>query len=253
MTGYASATSGAQTATDSTVAADASAARSPAASLTSVMVELRSVNNRFLDLSLRLPDEFRSLEPVLRDLITKRFRRGKVELRLNTHRETESAWPTPQPDQLNRLLHRTIRAVAEGYESLRFNTSIARISELNNAVTQAYPDGGAPRALAEPMVLMLAPLAPHIAEELWHRLGHQGSLAWSPFPAVDERFLVEDTIEIPVQVNGKVRSVITVPTAADRAEVAAAARSDDKVLAALAGRAVQRVVVVPGRLVNLVV
>jgi len=103
MTGYASATSGAQTATDSTVAADASAARSPAASLTSVMVELRSVNNRFLDLSLRLPDEFRSLEPVLRDLITKRFRRGKVELRLNTHRETESAWPTPQPDQLNRL------------------------------------------------------------------------------------------------------------------------------------------------------
>jgi len=103
MTGYASATSGAQTATDSTVAADASTPRSPAASLTSVMVELRSVNNRFLDLSLRLPDEFRSLEPVLRDLITKRFRRGKVELRLNTHRETESAWPTPQPDQLNRL------------------------------------------------------------------------------------------------------------------------------------------------------
>lgn len=103
MTGYASATSGAQTATDSTVAADASAPRSPTATATSVMVELRSVNNRFLDLSLRLPDEFRSLEPVLRDLITKRFRRGKVELRLNTHRENESAWPTPQPDQLNRL------------------------------------------------------------------------------------------------------------------------------------------------------
>jgi leucyl-tRNA synthetase len=159
----------------------------------------------------------------------------------------------PVPDQLNRLLHRTIRAVAEGYESLRFNTSIARITELNNAVTQAYPDGGAPRALAEPMVLMLAPLAPHIAEELWHRLGHQDSLAWQPFPAVDERFLVEDTIEIPVQVNGKVRSVVSVPTAADRAEVEAAARADEKVVAALAGRAVRRVVVVPGRLVNLVV
>jgi leucyl-tRNA synthetase len=157
------------------------------------------------------------------------------------------------PEELNRLLHRTIRAVAEGYESLRFNTSIARITELNNAVTQAYPDGAAPRALAEPMVLMLAPLAPHIAEELWHRLGHDGSLAWYPFPAVDARFLVEDTIEIPVQVNGKVRSVIAVPTAADRAEVEAAARSDDKVVAALAGRAVRRVVVVPGRLVNLVV
>jgi leucyl-tRNA synthetase len=158
----------------------------------------------------------------------------------------------PVPDQLNRLLHRTIRAVAEGYESLRFNTSIARITELNNAVTQAYPDGGAPRALAEQMVLMLAPLAPHIAEELWCRLGHDGSLAWHSFPAVDERLLVEDTIEIPVQVNGKVRSVVSVPAAADRAAVEAVALADEKVVAALAGRAVRRVVVVPGRLVNLV-
>ena len=76
------------------------------------------------------------------------------------------------PDELNRLLHKTIHAVREGYETLRFNTSIARITELNNAITQAYPHGGAPRALAEPLVLMLAPLAPHIAEELWSRLGH---------------------------------------------------------------------------------
>ena len=83
------------------------------------------------------------------------------------------------PDELNRLLHKTIHAVREGYETLRFNTSIARITELNNALTQAYPDGGAPRAVAEPLVLMLAPLAPHIAEELWSRLGHDESLAWA--------------------------------------------------------------------------
>ena len=76
------------------------------------------------------------------------------------------------PDELNRLLHRTIDAVREGFESLRFNTSIARITELNNPLTQAYPDGGAPRAVAEPLVLMLAPLAPHLAEEMWSRLGH---------------------------------------------------------------------------------
>ena len=157
------------------------------------------------------------------------------------------------PDQLNRLLHRTIRAVAEGYESLRFNTSIARITELNNAVTQAYPDGGAPRALVEPMVLMLAPLAPHIAEALWAKLGHTGSLAWHPFPAVDERLLVDDTIEIPVQINGKVRSVVSVAAGAGPAEVQAAAQADEKVLAALAGRPVKRVIAVPGRLVNLVV
>ena len=103
MTGYASATAGAQTATDSTLPADGSSPKPAAGSHTSVMVEVRSVNNRFLDLGFRLPDEFRSLEPALRDLITKRFRRGKIELRLNTHRETESAWPQPQPDQLNKL------------------------------------------------------------------------------------------------------------------------------------------------------
>jgi leucyl-tRNA synthetase len=157
------------------------------------------------------------------------------------------------PEELNRLLHRTIRAVAEGYESLRFNTSIARITELNNAVTQAYPDGGAPRPLAEAMLLLLAPLAPHVAEELWSRLGHAESLAWQPFPAVDERLLVEDTIDIPVQINGKVRSVVSVPAGADPAAVQAAAQADEKVVAALAGRPIKRVIAVPGRLVNLVV
>ncbi|MCL2780835.1 MAG: leucine--tRNA ligase, partial [Actinomycetia bacterium] len=91
----------------------------------------------------------------------------------------------PAPDELNRLLHKTIHAVREGFESLRFNTSVARITELNNALTQAYPRGGVPRALAEPLVLMLAPLAPHIAEELWSRLGHERSLAWQAFPVAD--------------------------------------------------------------------
>ena len=131
----------------------------------------------------------------------------------------------PVPDELNRLLHRTIHAVREGYETLRFNTSIARITELNNAVTQAYPDGGAPRALAEALVLMLAPLAPHVAEELWSRLGHATSLAWAAFPVADEALLVDDTVEIPVQVNGKVRSVIIVPADADAAAMEAAARA----------------------------
>jgi leucyl-tRNA synthetase len=157
------------------------------------------------------------------------------------------------PDELNRLLHKAIQAVREGYETLRFNTSIARLTELNNAVTQAYLHGGAPRALAEPMVLMLAPLAPHIAEELWSRLGHAQSLAWQAFPAADPALLVDDTIEVPVQVNGKVRSVILVPVQSDAASLEAAARADGKVLAALGGREARRVVAVPGRLVNFVV
>ncbi|HJQ43975.1 MAG TPA: leucine--tRNA ligase [Jatrophihabitantaceae bacterium] len=157
------------------------------------------------------------------------------------------------PDELNRLLHKTIAAVRDGYESLRFNTSIARVTELNNAITQAYPDGGAPRALVEPMVMMLAPLAPHIAEELWSRLGHDESLAWDEFPVADPAWLVQDTIEVPVQVNGKVRAVIDVPADAHAAALEAAARADERISGLVDGRDVKRVVVVPGRLVNFVV
>jgi leucyl-tRNA synthetase len=156
-------------------------------------------------------------------------------------------------DELNRLLHKTIHAVRGGYETLRFNTSIARITELNNAVTQAYPHGGAPRVLAEVLVLMVAPLAPHIAEELWSRLGHESSLAWAEFPVADEALLVDDTIEVPVQVNGKLRHVIVVPAGLDAAELEAAARADQRVVTVLDGRETRRVVAVPGRLVNFVV
>ncbi len=156
-------------------------------------------------------------------------------------------------DELNRLMHKTIAAVREGYETLRFNTSIARITELNNAVTQAFPSGGAPRAVAEALVLMLAPLAPHIAEELWSRLGHAESLTWAQFPVADETLLVDETIEVPVQVNGKVRSVIRVAADADVTALEAAARADEKIATALNGRETKRVVAVPGRLVNFVV
>jgi leucyl-tRNA synthetase len=159
----------------------------------------------------------------------------------------------PVPDELNRAMHRAAHAVKDGYETLRFNTSIARITELNNAVTAAYPDGGAPRALAEALVLMLAPLAPHVAEELWSRLGHETSVVHAPFPEVDESLLVDATVEVPVQVNGKVRARIHVPADADAAAMEAAARADEKVTAALEGREVRRVITVPGRLVNFVV
>ena len=103
MTGYASATAGAQSATETTGLAEAPAARPSGSASASVTVELRSVNGRFLDLGFRLPDEFRSLEPALRDLLTGAFRRGKIELRLNTKAEADNAWPMPQPEQMNRL------------------------------------------------------------------------------------------------------------------------------------------------------
>ena len=127
------------------------------------------------------------------------------------------------------------------------------MTELNNAVTAAYPDGGAPRALAEALVLMVAPLAPHIAEELWSRLGHDTSVVHARFPEVDESLLRDETIEIPVQVNGKVRSVIHVPADADAEVLESTARADEKIAAALGDREVRRVVAVPGRLINFVV
>ena len=93
-----------------------------------------------------------------------------------------------------------------------------------------------PRSVAEPLVLLVAPLAPHMAEELWSRLGHAESLAWHPFPVADERWLVEDTVEVAVQVNGKVRAQVTVPADADAAVLEAAARADEKIAATWTGR-----------------
>ena len=152
-----------------------------------------------------------------------------------------------------RALHRTIAAVRDGMETLRFNTSIARITELTNHLTAAYPDGGVPRAIAEPLALLLAPLAPHTAEELWSRLGHAGSLAYEPYPVAEVAWLIDDTVEIPVQVNGKVRGRITVPADADREALETAARAHDKVAALLHGATVRKVIVVPAKMVNFVV
>ena len=104
MTGYATATAGGASTHETTAAADNLAARPQAAGTASVSVELRSVYGRFLDLGFRLPDEFRSLEPTLRELLAAAFRRGKIELRLNTRAEAETHWPQPQPEQLNRLV-----------------------------------------------------------------------------------------------------------------------------------------------------
>ena len=103
MTGYATATAGPHKVAESPASADNLAPRPAPVSASAVSIELRSVNGRFLDLGLRLPDEFRALEPALRDLLSTAFRRGKIELRLNAHTESSTQWPRPQPDQLNQL------------------------------------------------------------------------------------------------------------------------------------------------------
>ncbi|HTQ20223.1 leucine--tRNA ligase [Mycobacterium sp.] len=151
-----------------------------------------------------------------------------------------------------RVLHRTIAGVAEDYAALRNNTAAAKLIEYTNHLTKEHRDA-VPRAAAEPLVLMLAPLAPHLAEEMWLRLGHTTSLAHGPFPQADPAYLVDDTVEYPVQVNGKVRGRVVVAADADADTLKAAALDDEKVQAFLAGATPRKVIVVPGRLVNLVV
>ncbi len=159
------------------------------------------------------------------------------------------------PDEATRrLLHKTIDGVRRDLERLSFNTSIARLIELNNHVSKAFAETATSREVARTMVLLLAPFAPHIAEELWSRLhaGKAGFLLRERFPEADAALLVEDSLEIPVQVMGKVRGRVKVPAAADEAAVRAAALACEGVTPHVAGKNVRRVVVIPGRLVNIV-
>jgi len=151
-----------------------------------------------------------------------------------------------------RVLHKAIDGVRADYANLRFNTAGAKLIELNNHLTKTYGTAAPPRAVVEPLVLMVAPLCPHVAEELWQALGNTESLAHGPFPTADERYLVEDTVEYPIQVNGKVRARVTVPASADQAAVTAAALAEEKIAALVDGAEPRKVIVVPGRLVNVV-
>lgn len=149
-------------------------------------------------------------------------------------------------------LHRTIAGVRDDYENLRVNTVVAKLIEYVNYLTKNYPDG-APRAAVEPIAVMVAPVAPHIAEELWTRLGHEGTITFVSFPSFDEKYLVDDEIELPVQVNGKVKSRVQVAADVSQDDAVAAALADDKVLAAIGEKSVVKKIVVPGRMINLVV
>jgi leucyl-tRNA synthetase len=155
--------------------------------------------------------------------------------------------PTEEQD---RLLHKTIKAVTDDIEKLSFNTAISRMMEFTNAFTTADTR---PRSAMEPFVLLLAPFAPHIAEELWSILGHKESLAYAPWPNYDEAKLIESEIEIPVQINGKVRAKLRIPPDATKEAIQATAESNPQVRTQLAGKSIVKVVVVPGKMVNFVV
>ena len=155
----------------------------------------------------------------------------------------------PADDPTLRVMHHTIDAVRADMAALRFNTAIARLIELNNHCTKLP---GVPRAVAEQLVLLVAPFAPHAAEELWSRLGHPGSLAHEPFPVADRAFLVEETVTCVVQVAGRVRDRLDVPPSIDEETLRRLALESPAVRRALDGRNVRTVVVRAPKLVNVV-
>ena len=148
------------------------------------------------------------------------------------------------------MLHKTIQAVTHDIEQMAFNTAIARMMEFTNFFLK---EERRPKGAMEQFVLLLAPFAPHIAEELWQALGHAETLAYEPWPQFDPAQLREDTVEIPVQVCGKLRGRVRVAAGSDAAALEAAARAEEHVAKLLAGKTVVKVIVVPGRLVNFVV
>jgi leucyl-tRNA synthetase len=162
-----------------------------------------------------------------------------------------------EPLELRRLAHRTVRDVTHGIEKFHFNVGIARMNELANALRKAEQSTvpGMATARREAMRLfaqVAAPFAPHIAEEAWARIGGTGMVVTAKWPTPDPGLLVSDTVTLPVQINGKKRAEITVSATADAATVEALAREDEAVKTHLAGLTVRKVIVVPGRIVNIV-
>jgi leucyl-tRNA synthetase len=149
-----------------------------------------------------------------------------------------------------RVLHQAIKAITADIEQMSFNTAISRMMEFVNEATKA---ARLDREDAEKFVLVLAPFAPHLAEELWERLGHTESLAYEPWPEYDEQLLTEDSVDIAVQVLGKLRGLVRVPVDATKEQILEAAKAEPNVQRHIEARTIVKEIYVPGKLVNLVV
>jgi leucyl-tRNA synthetase len=153
-------------------------------------------------------------------------------------------------EEIQRSLHRTIRKVGEDVEALKFNTAVAQMMVFVNDVN---PLPTRPRAALEPFVRVIAPFAPHLAEELWSRMGHGESLAFAPWPEYDPRMCEENTVTVAVQVNGKLRATVELPRGTAQPDAQAAALADERVKRYVNGGELRKVIFVKDKLLNLVV
>ncbi len=161
---------------------------------------------------------------------------------------------SPEADEeLRRAMHRTIHDVTMGLESFGFNAAIARLYAFTNTLARSKAGAEAKREAARTLAQLMAPMTPHLAEELWQMLGGEGLIAEAPWPKADPAMLVEDTVTLPIQINGKRRSEIVVPKDLPREEVEKRVLQDEAVQRALQGGAPKKLIVVPGRIVNVVV
>lgn len=172
-----------------------------------------------------------------------------VDERAETTELSEAIADQPLTDEQNRVLHKTIKAVTADIEGLNFNTAIARMMEFVNFFTKQTVR---PREAMESFVLLLSPLAPHLCEELWQLLGHSSTLAYESWPTFDPAATVDAEIEIPVQINGKLRSRLLVSATATREELEQQARNDPRIIELLTSQQIAKTIIVPGRLVNFV-
>ncbi|WP_434744488.1 leucine--tRNA ligase [Streptomyces sp. A-14] len=157
---------------------------------------------------------------------------------------------TEPGEETLRALHKAIDGVGQDMAGMRFNTAIAKVTELNNHLTKA--GGPLSRSVAERLVLLIAPLAPHIAEELWRRLGHTDSVVHQDFPVADPAYVVDETVTCVVQIKGKVRARLEISPSITDEELEALALADEAVVAALGGAGIRKVIVRAPKLVNIV-
>jgi leucyl-tRNA synthetase len=173
-----------------------------------------------------------------------------VDSRSEDVKLSEAVQDIPAGAEHDRVVHSTIAAVTQDIENLSFNTAIARMMEFVNHFTK---ESVRPKSAMENLTLMLAPFAPHLAEELWRILGHDDSLAYAPWPEADQEKLKIASVEVPIQVNGKVRAKIVMPVGIDNQHAQSLALDNERVAELLAGKEITKVVIIPGKMVNFVI